>query len=58
MSRYVDMPGHGDNISLGDDHILRSEFVVDLSDISHIECFDSLNALTVSNVRVTDRPTC
>ena len=35
MSRYVDMPGHGDNISLGDDHILRSEFVVDLSDILH-----------------------
>ena len=36
MSRYVDMPGHRGDISLGDVHILRSEFVVDLSDISHI----------------------
>ena len=35
MSRYVDMPGHRGDISLGDVHILRSEFVVDLSDISH-----------------------
>ena len=35
MSRYEDMSGHRDNISLGDDHIIRIELVVDLSDISH-----------------------
>ena len=39
MSRYVDMPGHRGDISLGDVHILRSEFVVDLSDISHNTLF-------------------